>query len=111
MFNFTGDQALVQQQINAAGAVIVVEDSNAQLKGVVNRKSDDLAKEFAQEIGDMEGSGVLAMISFGHLADPHLSAGCYITYGGKRACVRKIKRREYGGVLVRLRCLVEENAA
>lgn len=110
-FNFLGDQAAVHAQINAAGTAVVVEGSGQDLKAVVNRKSDDVAKEFASEIGEINGNGgVLAMLSFSYAAEEYIKAGDYISYEGLRAVIHKIKPRIYGGVLVRLRCLVEERA-
>ncbi len=111
-FNFTGDQTLVHNQINAAGTPVVVDGSGQALKAITNRKSDDIAREFESDIGETGGSGgALAMLSFSYVAEPYIKAGDYLIYEGLRAVIKKIKPRRYAGVLVRLRCLVEERAA
>ena len=111
-FNFTGDQALVHNQIQAVGSAVLVEGSAQALKAVVNRKLDDIAREFDADPGETSTAGAaLAMLSFSYVAEAHIAAGVYITYEGKRALIKQVKARRYGGVLVRLRCLVDERAA
>ena len=111
-FNFLEDKKLVHDQIQEAGSVVVVEKSSVSLKAVVNRSADDMGKEFADEIGQYSGSGgALAMLSFSYTANGAIKAGDYLLYEGLRATIHKIKPRRYGGITVRLRCLVEETAA
>ena len=109
-FDFTRDQVAVQSHINTVGSTITLE-AGGTLRGVVSRSADDMAKDFADEIGSTDdATSPLAMISFGADA-ASLTAGDYLSYDGVRAAVRRVKPRWYAGVLVRVRCLVEENAA
>jgi hypothetical protein len=111
-FNFTGDQALVHSQILAVGETVAIEGTATTVKGVVNRKMDDIAREFEAEVGETGGSGgALAMLSFSYVAEPYIKAGQYIAYDGLRAVIKQVKPRRYSGILVRIRCLVEERAA